>query len=580
MRSASLCLIPLVAALAACTHPAREPAAAPPPPPPPAAEAPAAADEAAEHARDLVEAARLHRQLDKLAVIDMAPDTAFLTAEERQVVNLLIRASDLMSDIYLRQRYARNPAVRAEIADSRKGELRDLRLAMFDRNFGPWDALDELHPFWGTEPMPEGAGFYPEDLTKAEFDAYLAAHPDQKQALTSLYTVVKRDGDRLVAVPYSVEYRQWLEPAAALLDQAAAITTNPSLKKFLSLRAHAFRTDDYFESELAWMDLKDTPIEVAIGPYETYTDRLYGWKAAFESFVTLKDPKESAALARFKAYLRDMEGNLPIPDQYKNFKRGFESPIAVADQIHGGGDNVPGVQTIAFNLPNDERVREAKGAKKVILANVLGAKYERILAPMADLVLVPDQARLVTKKYMQFETLFHELSHSLGPGTITVAGRKTTVNEELKDQAAALEEAKADVAGAWNILFMMKKGEIPAAEKSQLLATYFAGVFRAMRFGTEEAHGHGAAMQYGYLLAKGAFVWRDYEGRYAIDEAKMEAGIRDLLHDMLMLQATGDYEGARAFFAKWAVLDDHARQVIGRMGAIPVDIAPVYPAKI
>ncbi|MEI9850376.1 MAG: hypothetical protein WDN24_05335 [Sphingomonas sp.] len=554
-------LLPLLLATAACSHAAAAPAVEAPP----ATQAP--------------DAAHLRAQLDKLAVIEMKPETGFLNDEERMVVDLLIRASNLMSEIYLRQRDPANPETRAEIAAKGGANTAPL-LELFDRNFGPWDDLDGIRPFWGTRAMPEGAGFYPADLTKAGFDAYLAAHPDQKEALTSLYTVVKRDGERLVAVPYSVEYRQWLEPAAWLLEQAAGVTTNASLRKFLTLRAKAFRTDDYFESELAWMDLTATPIEIAIGPYETYTDRLYGWKAAFESFVTLKDPAESAALDKYKHYLRDMEANLPVDEKYKNFQRGFESPIAVADQVRGGGDNVPGVQTIAFNLPNDERVREAKGAKKVILANVLGAKYERILKPMGPLVLAPDQAGLVVKKYMQLETLFHELSHSLGPGTITVGGRKTTVNEELKEQASALEEAKADVMGVWNILFMMQKGELPAAEKDQLFATYLVGTFRAMRFGIEESHGKGAAMQYGYLRARGAFAWDAATGRYRIDPAKMEAGIRDLVRDMIVLQGNGDYEGVKAFFAEWAVLDAHATAVIATMARIPVDIRPVYPERI
>ncbi|WP_236672044.1 hypothetical protein [Croceicoccus sp. YJ47] len=370
------------------------------------------------------------------------------------------------------------------------------------------------------------------------------------------------------------------EPAARLLEQASARTSNASLKRFLALRAKAFRTDDYFESELAWMDLSGTPIEVAIGPYEVYTDRLYGTKTAFESFVTLKDPEESAALDRYKGYLRDMEANLPIEDRYKNFSRGFESPIAVAEQIHGGGDNVPGVQTIAFNLPNDERVREAKGAKKVILSNVLGAKYDRILSPMAPLVLMPRQAGMVARKYMQLSTLFHELSHSLGPGTITVDGRQTTVNEELRDQYSALEEAKADVMGVWNLLYMMERGELPAAEKPQLFATYMAGIFRSVRFGVQEAHGKGAALQYGYLKDKGAFAFDPGSGRFVIDDAAMEAGLRDLLHDQLMLQARGDYAGTKAFFDRWAVLDEPARRVIGTMDAIPVDIVPVYPERI
>lgn len=521
----------------------------------------------------------LRAQYAKLAEIAMNPDTSYLNQEERDVVNLLIEASGLMSEIYLRQRDPRNPEIRDAISRSRRAD-RDLLLTMFDRNFGPWDELADLHPFWGSTEMPEGAGFYPSDMTREEFDAYLAANPGQREALTSPYTVVRRSGDGLVAIPYSDAYAEWLEPAARLLEQAAARTSNPSLKRFLNLRAESFRTDDYFESEVAWMDLTGTPIEVAIGPYEVYTDRLYGTKTAFESFVTLRSPEESAALDKYKNYLRDMEANLPIEDQYKNFQRGFESPIVVADQIQGGGDNVPGVQTIAFNLPNDERVREAKGAKKVILSNVLGAKYDRILDPIADVVLVPEQAAMVAKEYMELNTLFHELAHSLGPGTIIVDGRETTVNEELRDQYSALEESKADVMGIWNTLYMMERGEIPAAEKDQMLATYFAGLFRAMRFGIEAAHGKGAALQYGYLKDKGAFRWDTSTNRYLVDYTRMERAIRDLLHEQLMLQATGDYEGTVAFFGRWARLDEPARAVIASMDTIPVDIRPIYPDEV
>ncbi len=391
---------------------------------------------------------------------------------------------------------------------------------------------------------------------------------------------MKRQGDRLVAVPYNVEYRQWLEPAAKLLERAAARSGNASLRKFLTLRAKAFRTNDYYESELAWMEVGGTPIEVVIGPYEVYTDTLYGTKTAFEAFVTVSDPSESAALSHYKALLPDMERNLPVEDKYKNFNRPFASPILVADQVHGGGDNVPGVQTIAFNLPNDERVREAKGAKKVILANVLGAKYDRILAPMAGLVLVPGQARLVTKKYMTQETLFHELAHSLGPGTISVGGRQTTVNAELKDQYSASEEAKADVMGVYNILYLMKRGELPAAEREQLLASYFVGIFRAVRFGTDEAHGRGAAMQYSYLRDKDAFRWDEGAGRFRVDYDRMEAGLRDLVAQLVRLQGDGDYAGTKAFFDRYAKLDERARAVLATTAHIPTDIQPVYPQRV
>jgi hypothetical protein len=526
-----------------------------------------------------VEGYSLPAQRAKIARIEMNPDVSFLNPEERQVVNLLIRAADLMSDIYLRQVSEENSTVRQAIARS-TGSDRAALLDMFDLHFGPWDTIAENHPFYGDRKMPEGAGFYPADITRAEFDAYVAAHPDQKAALTSPYTVVRRDGERLVAIPYSVHYRDKLEPAAKLLEQAAAVTSNPSLKKFLALRAKAFRTDDYFESELAWMDLSGTPIEVAIGPYEVYTDRLYGAKTAFEAFVTVKDPEESAALAKYKRYLRDMEAGLPVPDKYKNFQRGFESPIAVADQVRGGGDNVPGVQTVAFNLPNDERVREAKGAKKVILANVLAAKYERILKPMAGLVLVPAQAPLVQQRYMTLETLFHELSHSLGPGSIVVNGRKTTVDKELKELNSGIEEAKADAMGVWNILLMMRKGEIPAAEKPQMFATYLAGLFRAMRFGIDEAHGQGAAAQYAYLREKGAVAWDEEAKRFRIDDAAMEKAVAGLVAEFVRLQGDGDYAGTKAFYQRYARLDPQARAVIASMSSIPVDIQPIYPDKV
>jgi hypothetical protein len=390
--------------------------------------------------------------------------------------------------------------------------------------------------------------------------------------------VIRRTDDGgLEAIAYSVHYREWLEPAAELMREAAAITTNESLKRFLTLRAEAFLTDDYYESEMAWMDLEG-PIEAAIGPYEVYTDGLFGYKTAFEAFITVKNPEESAALAKYKDFLRDMEANLPVDDAYKNFKRGFESPIAVTYQVHGGGDNVPGVQTIAFNLPNDERVREAKGAKKVLLNNVLGAKFERILAPMAEDVLVPDQAAMMMKEYMSGETLFHELSHSLGPGTIMVGGEETTVNAQLKELYSPIEEGKADVMGAYNILYMMERGELPVADKENFLATYFVGLFRAMRFGVNEAHGKGAAFQYTYFKNAGVFAVED--AKYRLDFAKLEQAISDLTRDVVIVQGDGDYEKAKAFLNQYAMLDAAAENVIASLTHLPVDIQPVYEDEI
>jgi hypothetical protein len=569
----------LLAAAAAVSALALTACATVPPAPAPVAPVPVAAAPPVVPAGPLEPVVHDTGGLQKLATIRMNPDTSFLNAEERQVVNLLNQAANLMSEIYLRQLFELNPEVRAQIAAFDHPQ-RPLLLEKFNAFFGPWDPIEEDKPFFGNTPRPDGAGFYPADITTQEFDAYLAANPDQAEALNSPYTVVRRQGDRLVAIPYSQAYREWLEPAAKLLEQAAAITTNASLKRFLTLRAQSFRSDDYYQSELAWMDLEGTPIEVAIGPYEVYDDRLYGRKTAFEAFVTLKDPKESAALDVYKGLLRDMEANLPVKERFKNFQRGFESPIAVADQVHGGGDNVPGVQTIAFNLPNDERVREAKGAKKVILRNVLGAKFDRILQPMAPLIFVPANAANVTQRDMFMQTLFHELSHSLGPGSIVVNGRKTTVDAELKELHTGIEEAKADVMGAHNIMFMMDRGVVPKAERAQVRATYVAGLFRAMRFGTNSAHGRGAAMQYGYLRDKGALVWDEGAQRFRIDPARIDGAIRDLVGDIVRLQARGDYAGTKALMERWAELDPQANQVIQSMAAIPIDIRPIYPDRV
>lgn len=514
-----------------------------------------------------------------VAQINMEVDTSFLSEEERQVINRLNMVGNLMSEIYLRQASENNPAIRAEIAASDRAD-KDALLDMFDLHFGPWDTLAEGHPFYGDVPMPAGAGFYPTDMTKEEFEGWITAHPEDEAAFRSLYTVIRRDGDNLVAFPYSEYYREWLEPAADLMREAAAITSNESLKLFLNSRADAFFTDDYYQSEIAWMDLTGTPIEVVIGPYEVYTDALFGYKAAFEAFITIRNPEESAAVEKYIKYLRDMEANLPVDEAYKNFKRGFESPMAAVYQLHGGGDNARGVQTIAFNLPNDERVREDKGAKKVLLNNVLGAKFEMILAPMAEQILAPEQAGLLVKKYMAVDTLFHELSHSLGPGTITVDGAQTTVNAQFKELYSAIEEGKADVMGAYNILYMMELGELPVAEKESFLATYFVGLFRAIRFGIDEAHGRGAAFQYTYFKEKGAFSVDPDSGLYTVNFAELEAAIRDLTRDVVILQGNGSYEAAAAFLENYAKLDDAAVAALARTTDIPVDIQPHYPDEI
>jgi hypothetical protein len=571
MKFSLLGLAGLAAAMATmaistgCTDPAADTQAAEAPPAQNAAEAPIVPD--------------IEQRLAKFSPTPLEADLSALSAEDRKVLGLLVQASQHMDEIFLRQVWAGNPALREEMKtwNGTPPGTAEAARQYYAINFGPWDRLDAFKPFIGTQTHPEGAGYYPEDMTKQEFESWVGKHPADKEAFLSGTTVIRRDGSGLKAVPYSQEYKDQIQPAAKLLREAAAATSNASLKKFLDLRARAFETDDYFESDMAWMDL-DAPVEVTIGPYETYEDGLFGYKAAFESFVTVNLPKESAALALYKERLPWLESNLPLPDEDKNPNRGTESPIRVVDTVLTAGDTLAGVQTLAFNLPNDERVREAKGSKKVLLRNTMRAKYDKILMPIAERVISQDQIRNVAFDAYFNEVLHHELSHGLGPGTIVKNGKKTEVRLELKDLFSTLEEAKADVMGVYNILALMQRREMPGEQRATLEPTYVAGLFRSARFGIHEAHGQGVVAQFNYLMEKGALAV-DEQGRFRTISDKFPGAIRDLLHDMLALQARGDYEGTKAFLDKYGQPQPSLVKAIDKLGDVPVDIRPVYTYK-
>jgi hypothetical protein len=513
-------------------------------------------------------------RLARFAPTELRADLSGLEEADRQVLAELVTAARMMDEIFLRQVWSGNPEIRARLA-TLEGPDAETARAYFEVNFGPWDRLDEMEPFVGNRPHPPGAGFYPDDMDKEEFRTWIAEHPEDEAAFTSLVTVIRRQDPDLVAVPYSSAYREWLEPAAAALRRAAAVTGNESLRRFLTARAEAFLSDDYYASDVAWMDL-DSPVEVTIGPYETYEDGLFGYKAAFEAFVTVTSAEESARLERFKALLPSLERNLPIPEEHKNLDRGSESPIRVVDVLFVGGDSKAGVQTLAFNLPNDERVREEKGSKKVLLRNVLRAKFDQILVPIAERVLLPADAERVSFDAYMAEVLHHELSHGLGPGKITLDGRETEVRLELKELYSTLEEAKADVMGVYNILALIERGEIPAELRATLEPTYVAGLFRAARFGVHEAHGRGVVAQFNYLLERGALEV-DADGRFRSVSERFDPAIEQLLHTMVMLQATGDYAGTAEFLDTYGVASEALLAAIDRLGEVPVDVRPIYP---
>jgi len=504
-------------------------------------------------------------------------DRSQLSESDRAVVAKLIEAAKQIDELYWRQVSEENPAWREQLYKQIDTPLGRAGYDYFIANKGPWDRIKSDEPFIGTMKKPEGAGFYPADMHKEEFEAYLAAHPNQKDELTGLFTVVRRDGVNFVGVPFSAYYRDFLIPASARLREAAKLTTDASLRTFLEKRAEAFLNDDYRDSDMAWMDLNGT-LEVVIGPYEVYEDNLFNYKASYEAFICAVDAAESAKLAAYAKALPDMERNLPEPEEYKNPNRGAESPIKVVQEIYTAGDARRGVQTAAFNLPNDEFVREKKGSKKVLLKNVINAKYKQSGNPIAQRVLDESQLPMLSFDAFFNQILFHELSHGLGPGMITLpSGERVDSRMPLKNLYSTIEETKADVLGLWNIVYAQQHNLLTAFDEKQLYATYAGLMFRSMRFGIGEAHGRGTAIQWNWLREKGG-ITPMANGRFTVDFAKFREGVKSLSTELLTIEATGDFNRANALLEKYGKVTPEIESVNAKLSDIPVDITPVFPA--
>jgi len=517
----------------------------------------------------------LKHKIAQFAPTKIQYDEKLLNDRQKIVVQKLYKASKIMDSLFLEQVYSKNLEIKKKL-ESSKSEVDKLTLEYFNIMAGPFDRLDHDKPFYGNSPKPLGANFYPGDMTKEEFENWIKEHPKDEKAFTSEVTVIRRKDGKLVAVPYSVEYKNKLEKASALLREAAEYADNPSLKKYLKLRADAFLSNDYYKSDMAWMDLKNYEIEVVIGPYEVYEDALFNYKASFESFLTIVDPLETQKLKKFASYLHDMEKNLPIPDKYKNFERGSESPIVVVQEIYCAGDANAGVQTLAFNLPNDERVRKAKGSKKVMLINIHEAKFNKLLMPIAKKVLDPAQLKYVTFEGFFTHTLMHEMSHGIGPGFITVNGRHTEVKKELMETYSTLEEGKADILGMYNNIFMIEKNVLPKKFEKEIWSTFLAGIFRSVRFGVSEAHGGDNAIIYNYLLEKGGYEFDEKTQKVHVNFDKIYPAVKDLANKILTIQATGNYKAAKEMIAKYAVVSPSMKILISKLTDLPVDIRPVF----
>ncbi len=524
---------------------------------------------------DTATAADLARMSARFAPAPISVDLAALPAPERAALAKMVSAARILDDIFLAQMGPANGARLVTLAGDHS-PLGQARLDYFLINKGPWSRLDSNAPFLpGAGARPDQADFYPADATKAEVEAWIKGLPAAGQAeATGFFTTIRRaPGGGFVAVPYSLEYQNDLIVAARYLREAAALTQQPTLRTFLEARAAAFLSNDYYASDMAWMDL-DSTLEPTIGPYEVYEDDWFNYKAAFEALITVTDASETAKLERFNRELQGLEDRLPIEKRWKS-TLGSHAPLKVVNVVFGAGDGNVGVQTAAYNLPNDERVVAAKGSKRVLLHNYQEAKYQKMLAPIAERVLSPADFKHVAFENFFTHTLMHELMHGLGPQTITVDGRATTVRQELKELNGLFEEAKADVSGLWALQQLIDKGVLPKTQERGLYVTFVASTLRTLRFGATEAHARGMALQLNYYLDAGA-VTLTADGRMAVDLPKAKAAAASLTHEIMTLQATGNYAKAKEWLGRMQVIRPEIGRLIETLKDLPVDIRPEF----
>lgn len=535
-------------------------------------------------------AAQLDAMAKRFAPVNLSADTSKLSAGDKAAITKLIEAAKIVDTLQLRQRWSDNEALWAAL-NKDQSALGKARQRYFWLNKGPWSIIDGNQSFMPAEyagiripaRKPDAANFYPAGASKEALEAWInALAPKDKEQAQWFFTTIRTGADgKFKTVKYSDEYRADLDKLARLLREAAASTDNASLKKFLNLRADAFLSNDYLASDFAWMDL-DSPVDVTIGPYETYNDELFGYKAAFEAYVNVRDQKETRKLDFFGKHMQELEDNLPLDQQYRNPKVGALAPMVVVNQVYGAGDGNMGVQTAAYNLPNDERIISQRGSKRVMLKNVQEAKFRSTLQPIAKLVLRPE-----AQKDLDFDSFFthilaHEITHGLGPHITRNGGKESTPRQDLKDTYSTIEEAKADVTGLWALAYMMEKGQLKdtlgqgeAAER-KLYNTFLASAFRTLHFGLTDSHARGMAIQVNYILDKGGFVSHG-DGTFSVDFKKIKQAVIDLDREFLTIEATGDYARAKDLMTKYVVIRPDVQKALDKMKkSVPNDIRPAF----
>ena len=510
------------------------------------------------------------------APVEIGADVSALPPSERAALARIIDAARVMDALFLEQVWAGNPSLLLALQGDR-GVGSRAQLAFFLVNKGPWSRVEENRPFIpGVPSKPQGAAYYPPDATRDEVAAWIdGLSGAEREAATGFFTVIRRDPDGgLRAVPYSLEYQGPLAVAAGHLRAAAERTAEPTLARYLRTRADAFASNDYYESDVAWMRL-DAAVDPTIGPYEVYEDEWFNYKAAFEAFVTIRDDAETARLARFGAELQDLEDNLPIDPAYRDPQLGALAPIRVVNVVFTAGDANSGVQTAAFNLPNDERVVRDHGSKRVMLKNVQEAKFRQVLQPIAAVALPFGERADVSFDAFFTHVLMHELMHGLGPHAVRADGRAGTVRQALRETHSVIEEAKADVSGLWALHFLIDKGVVDRSLERSIHTTFLASAFRSIRFGVNAAHGRGVAIQLNTFLDAGA-VTVEPDGRFRVDHTRIRAAVEDLTRRLMTIQAQGDYDAANRVLETLGVVRPEVRRVLDRLGGVPIDIQPRY----
>jgi putative hemolysin len=446
---------------------------------------------------------------------------------------------------------------------------------MLDANYGRWDRFDEFAPFLGDEPRPAGGYVYPPDLTKEELDAYIAAHPDEKDALLSPYTVVQRDGDRLVAVPYHEAYAELVLPAADLLDQAAALSRNESLAAYLRLEAQALRTDEYFDANMAWLDL-DSNLDISIGPHEVYDDQLTGQKAFYKANVLIVDRPAAEQLSALMDAVPELQARLPVPVEYRPDQTGTMTPLEIADDVYRQGQVRAIMEGVAFSLPNDPKVWEAKGAKKVMMGNYLDARRTEVLTPLANAILVEKAAQQLDAQTYFNWVLLHEVSHTLGPRMVEKNGQEMTVSQALGEYYSPIEEGKADIVGLYDLPHLLEEGILTGSLESHYIG-YLAEALRSIRFGPGSAYGMIRSAAWNFFVEQGALTFDPAAGKFSVDVEKMRQAVEELTVTLLTIEGEGDSEAAKVFLDKYTYVASDLQALLDQANAtVPVEFVPMY----